>query len=147
MWRRLCYATRINLPRTQILDALLENLGRAGGSLLIPPADPAVREPYDDRWTQINYTKLDGKVEDSFQHTSIHLSFTSYEMPLSMDSGSGRTIDRPAALLETLVSVYDRGSWIADLDMSTLLCEPTHNALERPVCLCNGLDHTSKLAF
>jgi hypothetical protein len=126
---------------------VIGNLGRAGISLLIPPADPAVREPDDNRWTQINHTKFDGQVEDSFQHTSIHLSFTGYEMPLSIDSGSGHTIDRPASLLETLVSVYDRGSWVADLDMSTLLREPSHDALERLVCSCKGLGHTSKHAF
>jgi hypothetical protein len=65
-------------------------------------------------------------------------------MPLSMDSGSGNTIDRPACLLETLVSVYDRGTWVADLDISTLL---SRNIIERPVCSCNGVGNSSKLAF
>lgn len=48
------------------ISRVIGNLGRAGISLLIPPADPAVREPDDDRWTQINHTKFDGQVEDSF---------------------------------------------------------------------------------
>lgn len=125
---------------------VIGNLGRAGISVLIPPADPAIREPKDDNWTQINHLNFDGKLEDSFQHTSIHLSFTGYEMPLSIDSGGGHTIDRPACLLETLVSVYDRGSWVADLDMTALLSHD--DVMERPFCSCNRTaGSTSKSTF
>lgn len=66
-------------------------------------------------------------------------------MPLSLYSGSGHTIDRPAYLLETLVSIYDRGSWVADLDMTALL---SHGVVERPICSCNETPNTaSKLEF
>lgn len=110
---------------------VIGNLGRAGISLLIPPADPAVRIPEGDDWMQVNHVKFDGTVEDSFQHTSIHLSLTGYEMPLSIDSGSNHIIDRPASLLETLVSVLDRGKWVADLDIINMLCG---DKIHRLVC-------------
>jgi hypothetical protein len=91
---------------------VIGNLGRAGISLLIPPTDPSVREPGEDSWTQINHTKFDGQAEDSFQHTSIHLSFTGYEMPLSVDSGSGHTRDlatqpnMPFSSCPTTLAIY-----------------------------------------
>ena len=54
------------------------------------------------------------KLEDSFQATSLHLAFAEYEIPLRVSVGA---VDAEAAMLETLVSVYDRERWVADIDV------------------------------
>lgn len=93
------------------------NIGRAGLSLLIPPADPKIHTPSINNWQQLNYKPFTGKLEDNFPQTSIHLSFTEYELPLQSLNNDGHIIDRPVRLVETLAQVYDRTKWIADLDI------------------------------
>ena len=96
---------------------IVGNIGRPGISLLIPPPDPKMLTPDIENWHQLNYLPFDGRPEDSFGQTSIHLSFTDYEMPLQVENTDRHIIDRPARLIETLVSVYDGKKWIADLNV------------------------------
>ena len=97
------------------------NIGRPGISLLIPPPDPKMLTPAIENWHQLNYSPFNGKCEDCFSQTSIHLSFTAYEMPLQIDNTDQHIIDRPARLIETLISVYDGQKWIADLNIMACL--------------------------
>jgi hypothetical protein len=69
-----------------------------------------VREADPERWMVINHNKFDGKPEDHFQNTSIHLSFTDNEISLITEPGSRHIIDRAVVLVETLISAYDRSS-------------------------------------
>ncbi|TVY15702.1 hypothetical protein LARI1_G005736 [Lachnellula arida] len=96
---------------------MVGNVGRPGLSFLIPPAGVKTRRVENDRWMSINHAPFDGKLEDCFQSTTIHLGFTAYALPLHQDYYTYNIIDRPASLVETLVSVHDRGQWIADLDI------------------------------
>jgi hypothetical protein len=66
-------------------------------------------------WKHINHDDFDGKMTDSFQSTSLHLSFTEYELPV--DTGLHGSRDGQAFFLESLVSACDRGDWVADLDI------------------------------
>jgi hypothetical protein len=69
---------------------------------------------------QINNRPFRGTIEDCFKDPSIHISFTAYELPLDSYfniQGRANVIDRPASLVETLVSVYDKEVWIADLNV------------------------------
>ena len=97
------------------------NIGRPGLSLLVPPPDPKMRKLRPGTWNQLNYAPFDGKQENSFSQTSIHLSFTAYELPLQTETTDQHIIDRPARFVETLVSVYEGGNWVADLDIMSAL--------------------------
>jgi hypothetical protein len=112
------------------------NVGRAGISLLIAPPQPKIQEPDLTAWREINHYDFDGTAADGFKSTSIHLSFTAYEMPLKLDDNQ-HTIDRPISLVETLISVYDRGKWVADLDVIGTLDPGNPTPLVRVNCECD----------
>lgn len=103
-------------PYETDIRRMLGNIGRAGLSLLVPPPRTKIRGTNLENWKEINHLPFDGTAEDCFQNTSIHLSFTEYEMPLGTTENNHHTIDRPINLIESLISVYDRGKWVADLD-------------------------------
>ncbi|MCJ1361903.1 hypothetical protein MMC16_001004 [Acarospora aff. strigata] len=94
---------------------IIGNVGRAGIAMLIPPQDPLVREPKLESWNLINHAEFDGTTEDCFRNTTLHLSFTGYELPISI--GSHGRQDTEVFFLESLVSVHDQGQWVADLDV------------------------------
>ncbi|PGH07739.1 hypothetical protein AJ80_07944 [Polytolypa hystricis UAMH7299] len=101
------------------LRRLHGNIGRPGTVLLISPTNPRVRKPDDEHWKVINHDLFDGKNDDCFKSTSLHISFTNYVLPLSVqDSGN---IDSEAYLLESVVSIHDKGEWVADIDILTAL--------------------------
>lgn len=110
---------------------LLGNIGRPGVVMLAPPQAPLIR-PIDPRsWRIVNHFDFDGKVEHSFKDTSLHLSFTEYEVPLAVSVGA---VDAEATMLETLVSVYDRDKWVADIDVlwalhKSYICSSTSDCL------------------
>jgi len=122
------------------------NIGRAGISLLVAPPTPRSREIELGAYMHIEHATFDGQPEDSFRQTSIHLSFTDYEMPVRIRDESRHIIDRPANLVETLVSVYDRRSWVADLGVIKELSGRRHKNsdvinLQRLICKsANGRD-------
>jgi hypothetical protein len=105
------------IPRQTEIKRVIGNVGRPGITFLVPPAEPQTRCINSESWALINHLPFDGKLEDCFQKTTIHLGFTAYEMPLSDGLQGHHIIDRPAALVETLISVHDRGKWVADLDV------------------------------
>ena len=86
------------------ITRLLGNLDRPGIVMLVPPQAPLIRKAELGTWRLVNHYAFDGKVEDSFRETSLHLSFTEYEIPLSVPVGA---VDADATMLETLVSAYD----------------------------------------
>ena len=92
------------------------NIGKPGLSILIPPSNPKIREPSCDTWRVAN-EPFDGTLQDSFSGTSLHLSLTGYELPL--DSGRHGLRDSECMFVETAVSLFDRGEWVADLDLLT----------------------------
>ncbi|KAK5052162.1 hypothetical protein LTR84_002966 [Exophiala bonariae] len=106
-------------PSSQTDDSdirqLIGNVGRAGLLLLVPPIDPKIRSQKLNTWNQINHDPHNGKVEDLFQETSLHLSFTGAEQALDLGAYGERTAE--AYYIESLVSVHDRGEWVADLDI------------------------------
>ncbi len=123
-------------PSSAEVQRVVGNIGRAGISFLLAPPEPNVREPKLESWRQINHLPFEGTCEDCFQHTSIHLSFTTYEMPLST-GGERHLVDQPVKLLETLVAAHDRGAWVADLDLLDALdrgLTPGVMKLQRLIC-------------
>ena len=94
------------------------NIGRAGIAMLIPPQDPRIRKPEIESWHLINHAPFDHQRTDSFQNTSLHRSFTQYIMPFNI--GDHGAQDAEAFFIESLISVHDRGKWVADLDVLSM---------------------------
>lgn len=65
----------------------------------------------------INHHKFTSIRENSFQETSIHLSFADYEVALIAGETSRHAIDRAAVLVDTLVSIYDGELWVAEVEV------------------------------
>lgn len=94
---------------------VLGNVGKPGVSLLIPPADPWVRQPEAENWNHVDHFQYDGKAEDSFHDTSLHLSLTEYRVPYVSSHKGNREMQ--AYFQEAVVSVHDRGIWVGDVDI------------------------------
>ena len=97
------------------IKRVIGNIGRAGMALLLPPQDPQIRKPQLENWQLVNHALFDGQSSDSFQHTTHHLSFTDYTMPCNVGGHGAR--DTEVFFVESLVPVYDREKWVADLDV------------------------------
>ena len=110
------------------LRHVIGNLGKPGLSLLVCPKDTILRDPDLETWKLINHVEFDGKFEDHFASTSLHLSLTGYERALNVSEHGGR--DNEASYVEAALSAHDRGTWVADINV--LRCEP-HDRL--PECL------------
>lgn len=92
------------------------NIGRAGMAFMVPPKDPEIKSYNDiNEWHQYEHKEFDGKLEDCFKGTSLHISFSEASQALNVDFSGGRDID--AYFLETLISVHIREVWIAELDI------------------------------
>jgi hypothetical protein len=103
------------------LRRIIGNVGRPGITMLVPPHTPRIRRP-SDSWKLIQHAMYDGQVHDCFHNTTLHLSFTKSELPLSVGVSGG--VDVEVTLVESLVSVHDHGKWIADLDILGSLSKP-----------------------
>ena len=104
----------LRLPSPAIVR-IVGNVGRVGISLLIPPAYAPLIRPLSDSLRAVEYATFDGKRENNFTSTSLHLSFTPHEFPL--DYGASGVIDHQVFYVESVVSVHDSGQWVADLDI------------------------------
>ena len=109
---------------------IVGNIGRPGVSLLVPPAgEPRVR-PLSGYFRAVSYAPFDRKREDNFRSTTLHLSFTKFEFPLN--DGTSGMIDQQIFLVETVVSVHDRGEWVADLNVLKALDRKMVSTLSNP---------------
>ncbi|KAK7409382.1 hypothetical protein QQX98_008444 [Neonectria punicea] len=96
---------------------LVGNIGQAGMILMVAPMNPRIRPlKYDPR--MIRQHSYDGKCTDKFKGTSLHLSFTNWK--ISLDWNNTGEIDQHVFLLESVISVQDKGEWVADIDVLEL---------------------------
>ncbi|KPM44962.1 hypothetical protein AK830_g1627 [Neonectria ditissima] len=91
---------------------------------MVAPLAPKIRSPDLGKWRQISHAPFQGDLEDCFQSTSLHLSFTEFEIPVDIGQRGSIDKDTQGCVVETVISVFDRGKWVADLDV-LLLYEPT----------------------
>ncbi|RDL32634.1 uncharacterized protein BP5553_09090 [Venustampulla echinocandica] len=115
-----------NIKAQKQIKRVVGNLGRAGMVLLIAPNEPKVKPLEYDRWNLVNHADFDGEMHDSFQNTTLHLSFTEFQMPLDVIGAQGIR-DTEVSMLESVVSVHNRGEWIGDLNVLSLLPDESDN--------------------
>ena len=115
---------------------IVGNIDHPGVVMLVPPQAPLIREADPANWRVINHDEFDGKLESCFSGTSLHLSFTKYEVPLSVPIGA---VDAEVSMVETLISTHDQKHWVADLDIiANLRCEELFKRLQSPHCRHEG---------
>jgi hypothetical protein len=111
-------------PGPAEIRRVVGNIGRAGITFLIPPPEVEVRKPDPEKWMAINHDRFNGKLEDQFQRTSVHLSFTKYEIPIVTEGNTRHIIDHSVVLIETLISIHDGGDWVGEVDILKTLRSP-----------------------
>ena len=97
------------------IERVRGNIGRPGIAYLVPPVAPRIKKVAISEWPNINREDFDGKLKDSFSSTSLHLSFTGAQSRVNLDFSGAQ--DDDVYMLETLISVHDKGRWVADLDI------------------------------
>lgn len=83
--------------------------------MLLPPREPMMRQSLPESWKMINNFTFNGRAENHFTRTSLHLSFTDFNAPV-YDLNRGQ-LDTQMFFLEAVVSVHDAGAWVADIDI------------------------------
>lgn len=102
------------LPRATVV-LIVGNVVGAGISLLVPPTSRPLMRPLSSLLRAVMYADFDGKRENNFASTSLHLSFTPHEFPL--EYGVIGIIDHQVFFVESVISVHDSGKWVVDLDI------------------------------
>jgi len=101
-------------PYYRAFRRILGNIGKPGLTFLLPPQEPITREINIGGWNIDGYRRFDGTKGSSFESTSVHLSFTEYHVPLF--DGSRGAHDNQISFVESVISVQDKGKWVADID-------------------------------
>ena len=119
-------------PSPTEIRRVIGNVGRAGITFLIAPPDVKLRPKDPEKWMFISHRKFDGHPENHFKKTSLHLSFTDYAIPLITEENSRHIIDRTVFLVETLISVYDGGTWVGEVDILKSFRSQIHRVIHEP---------------
>lgn len=127
----------LELPEPSSIHRIIGNIGRAGITFLISPPEVKLREANPENWKFIDHKPFDGKLNNYFNSTSVHLSFTEYEIPIVPPASSRHVIDRDMVLLETLLSIHDKSVWVGEIDVCAILKHP----VECVLCTCSDDEH------
>jgi hypothetical protein len=122
----------------------LGNLGRPGMAFLVSPAKPRLKEYSLASWHLVNHFPFDGEFRNSFTGTSLHLSFTDFEMPL--DIGWRGLRDTPVFLVEALVSLDDCGKALGELDVIQLCGHKKYAMLQGCPHSCTSTTSSSTIS-
>lgn len=99
----LCADRSIRVRKARLHRASLRKSWPVRGHISTSAFPANVRKVRLEVWRFINHDSFDGKFIDSLTNTSLHLSFTNYEMPLNV--GPRALCDTLAVLVESLVSI------------------------------------------
>ena len=105
-------------PPAHAFRHVVGNVGKPGVVLLLSPRNSIIRKSGYDSWNMVNHAPFDGRFEDNFASTSLHLCLTGYEQPVNINDHGDR--DSVVHFVEAAVSAHDRGLWHADLDLLRL---------------------------
>jgi len=101
------------------IRCLIGNIGKPGVALLLSPRELILPEPSLEKWNMVNHVNFDGRLENNFKGTSLHLSLTGYEQGVNVAASRGRR-DKEVFYVEAVVSAHDCGTWVGDLDILAL---------------------------
>lgn len=96
---------------------VIGNVGEPGVVLFVPPPESVMQELDPESWQLINHCSWDGKLGDSFGQAYLNLSLTDYLMPLVTQDSQTKPFGPQITLRESIVSLSDGGTWVADLDI------------------------------
>ncbi|KAI1634652.1 hypothetical protein F4809DRAFT_617698 [Biscogniauxia mediterranea] len=112
------------------------NIGRPGITLIGWFSDQSMecRRADPMKWQVVNHNIFDGKPENYFGNTSLHLQLTGY----ATDINVGRH-NRVAngAFVDAAVSAYDKGEWLSDFNLLDIFKVPGFD-LVVPIDGCTG---------
>lgn len=129
--------------QTVPVKRILGNVGKPGIVLLVPPPRPMSLQPDPNSWQLVENEPFCGQFEDRFTDTTLRLSFTGWTAPVHVSGmPTGRAFIE-AHVVETLISVYSRSKWIADLDVLTAMNKASKFP-DYPTFLQKGCDHDEK---
>jgi hypothetical protein len=121
----------IDLP-VWAIKRIVGNIGRPGVSLLVVPSSQLRVRAASNDFTAVTHADYDYQRENNFEATSLHLSFTGWKMPLV--TGDQGFIDEDVHFLEAVISVRERGAWIADIDVLGTLSTIGRNKPYKACC-------------
>ncbi|KAK7699889.1 hypothetical protein SLS64_011320 [Diaporthe eres] len=116
-------------------------------AFLVPQKEPEISSyDHSDEWYRCEHKQFDGVMEDHFTSTSLHLSFSQASQAVNIEFSGGRDVE--AYFLETLISVYDKEVWIAELDiLEAMKSEGLVRKLLQPnPCTCSAAGEYSLIA-
>lgn len=105
-------------PKDRLLRRTIGNIGKPGVSFLLSAKGLDSLAPDYSTWKSVQYAAYDGKVEDNFAQTTLHLALTGDEQPLNIGQTGYR--DKEVFLVEAVIRAYDKSRWVADLDLRLL---------------------------
>ena len=109
------------------------NIGRPGISFLVAPSEPKIRA-LGNSYNLVNHVAYDGKRENNFRGTSLHLSFTDWDMPVEPKGARNGFVDQDARYVESIVAILDSGKWVADLDVLSVKFQELRKLESHNVC-------------
>ncbi|PNP48805.1 hypothetical protein TGAMA5MH_00260 [Trichoderma gamsii] len=116
-------------PKENEVKHVIGNIGKPGVSLMIPPVPPKRRIVDEYVWKTATHALFDGRLDDAFKDTSLHLSFTKYKLPVKFSHGY-QSVE--GNFVETLISVLDKQEWVADLDILSAIDESRWERMPSP---------------
>jgi hypothetical protein len=126
------------VPKPAAITRTVGNIGRPGLAFLVSPKSLEIKKADYSTWKQINHAEFDGKIEKNFEETSFHLRFTGYESALNVrDHG---LYDKEVYVLQAVIQAFDKGSWVADLDLVSLMTGPTEQRICKRLEDCSHMD-------
>ncbi|KAF2247598.1 hypothetical protein BU26DRAFT_520702 [Trematosphaeria pertusa] len=139
---RLLLDDPASLEHINDISRVVGNVGKTGMILMVAPQAPRLRKAGLDDFRLVTHAPFDWKLEDSFKATSLHLRFTEFEMAFNI--GERGAIDKDLSLVETLVQVYERDRWVADIDVLPLF-NPSNDLIRRNQVSCAGCSNHHNL--
>ncbi|GKT57462.1 LOW QUALITY PROTEIN: hypothetical protein ColTof4_09454 [Colletotrichum tofieldiae] len=94
---------------------VLGNIGLPGFAIFSSGMELMVSEVGESSWKVINRNLFDGRPENAFGSTSMHLSFTNWERSIEEPTPGGPP--RTCSSMESVVSVREAGRWVGDVDV------------------------------
>jgi hypothetical protein len=98
---------------------IVGNVGYTGLNLMvIPPGPLTIRQPANEVQKSSRRSNFEAERKNKFLSTSLHLSFTGQRSPLLLTDID--TIDQGIFFLQSVVSLWDDGKHLADLDILSI---------------------------